>query len=93
MWRSVRGSLQTSDVEVLLAYHLLHGTFPVASFSQVPQFLKSNMKNLTFENFAGGQAVELMQGPTGPQIVSGNQTVSTIAQAVSSLEIRYWDIT
>jgi hypothetical protein len=51
------------------------------------------MKNLTFENFAGGQAVELMQGPTGPQIVSGNQTVSTIAQAVSSLEIRYWDIT
>jgi len=82
-WLAAPGttSLQTDQIEALLSYHLLHGTFPAASFSQIPRFLNSNLNNLTFENITGGQAVELLQSPTGPQILSGNTTVSTISRA------------
>jgi hypothetical protein len=84
-WLAAPGttSLQTDQIEALISYHLLHGTFPVASFSQIPQFPNSNLNNLTFENITGDQAVELLQSPSGPQILSGNTTVSTISRAVS----------
>jgi hypothetical protein len=77
-------SLTTDQVEALISYHLLHGIFPVASFSQVPQFPNSNLNNVTFENVTNGQMVELLQSSTGPQILSGNTTISTISKAVSS---------
>jgi hypothetical protein len=73
-WLAAPGttSLQTDQIEALISYHLLHGTFPVASFPQIPLFPNSNLNNLTFENITGGQAVEFAQGPAGPQILSGN---------------------
>lgn len=83
-WLAAPGtnSLSTDDIEALITYHLLHGTFPVASFSQVPQFPNSNLNNNTFENVTNGQAVELLQTPNGPAIISGSGTMSTIARSV-----------
>jgi Fasciclin domain len=84
-WLAAPGttSLTTDEVEALISYHLLHGTFPVASFTGVPLFANSNLNNVTFENITGGQAVELLQTPSGPSILSGNATISTISKAVS----------
>jgi hypothetical protein len=70
-------------VEALISYHVLNGTFPVASFSQIPIFPNSNLNNVSFENVTCGQAVELRQTPTDPSAISGNSTVSTISKAVS----------
>jgi hypothetical protein len=84
-WLAAPGttSLTTDDVEALISYHLLHGTFPVASFSQNPLFPNSNLNNVTFENVTNGQTVELLQISNGPSLLSGNATVSTISKAVS----------
>jgi len=84
-WLAMPGttSLTTDEVEALISYHLLHGIFPVASFSQIPIFPNGNLNNLTFENVTGGQTVELLQTPTGPSFISGNATISTISKAVS----------
>jgi len=84
-WLTLPGTatLTTDEVEALISYHLLHGTFPVASFSQTPLFPNSNLNNATFENVTNGQTVELLQTPMGPSILSGNATVSTISKAVS----------
>ena len=84
-WLAAPGttSLQTDRIQALISYHLLHGTFPVASFSQIPLFSNSNLNNLTFENITGSQAVEFAQGLAGLQILLGNTTTSTISRAVS----------
>jgi uncharacterized surface protein with fasciclin (FAS1) repeats len=84
-WLATPGttSLTTDQVEALISYHLIHGTFSVATFSQVPIFANSNLNNVTFENVTSGQAVELLQTPTGPSVISGNSTISTISKAVS----------
>ena len=83
-WLAAPGtsSLSTSEIEALISYHLIHGTFPVFSFLQTPQFPNSNLSNATFQNVTNGQAVELLATANGPAIISGNGTISTIARSV-----------
>lgn len=83
-WLAAPGTstLSTPEIEALISYHLIHGTFPVSSFQQIPQFPNSALNNTRFENITDGQVVELLATANGPAIISGNKTTSTIARSV-----------
>jgi uncharacterized surface protein with fasciclin (FAS1) repeats len=76
-------NLGKDQVEALLTYHLVHGTFPSLSITEEPQFQESFLNNITYANVTGGQRVELVSGSSGPEVVSGNRTLSRITTTVS----------
>lgn len=77
-----------ADYEKLLSYHFLFGGWPGATFTQNSQFVPTNLTSGTLANVTGGQVVELLADSSGkPQFLSGNKSVTTIAQQVCCLQI------
>jgi len=77
-------NMAKDQVEALLTYHLVHGTFPSVTITNQPQFQETFLSNASYANVTGGQRVELVASNGGPpEIVSGNKTVSGITTTVS----------
>lgn len=67
------------DIEATLFYHLIHGIYPVASFTKKPQFASSFLTNTSYTNVTSGQAIELsLSSSQSPLITSGNMTNTSI---------------
>ncbi|KAL9112029.1 MAG: hypothetical protein Q9227_003649 [Pyrenula ochraceoflavens] len=80
IYTSYNQTLSTDTFQALTQYSLLQGGFPTLSFSDTPQFIPSNLKNATYANVTGGQAVELVKNSDGKsQVVTGNKNISTIS--------------
>ncbi|PVH78768.1 Fasciclin-domain-containing protein, partial [Cadophora sp. DSE1049] len=79
-WLSTANPQPTlEDIEATLYYHLLHGTYPVASFSSSTQFISSFLTNASYSNVTAGQTVQLAVDIGGlPLIRSGNGTNTSI---------------
>jgi hypothetical protein len=72
-------------LEATVQYSLLRGGYPKLSFTDTPQFVTSNLVNASYTNVTAGQSVELVLNSNGgPQVVSGNKSVSTPATTVCS---------
>jgi uncharacterized surface protein with fasciclin (FAS1) repeats len=76
-------NLGKDQVEALLTYHLVHGTFPSLTITNQPQFQETFLSNTSYANVTGGQRVELVSSSGGsPAVVSGNKTLSGITTTV-----------
>lgn len=75
----------TSDAafQALIQYSLVKGGFAEVTFTEKPQFVKSNLVDPKYANVTGGQALELVSRNGQPQVVSGNQTGINLEKAVS----------
>lgn len=83
--QSPNGTLTEDVLEALVQYSLLKGGFPTLSFSDTPQFVASNLTNVTYANVTAGQTVELVSSASGePQVVTGNKNVSAVSSGVCS---------
>jgi len=72
-------------LEATVQYSLLRGGYPKLSFTNTPQFVTSNLVNASYTNVTAGQAVELVFNSNGgPQVVTGNKSVSTPSTTVCS---------
>ncbi|RFU29583.1 hypothetical protein B7463_g6769, partial [Scytalidium lignicola] len=77
-----QSSPTSDDIEATLFYCLVHGIFPVASFTKIPQFVSSFQENATYTNVTTGQTLELvLTNGSVPHIVSGLRTNSSITTA------------
>lgn len=74
-----------SDIENILNYHILHGTFPVASFSDKPHFVHSFLVNASYSNVTQGLFAGLISINGEPQIRSGLNSNSSIATPVRTI--------
>jgi hypothetical protein len=74
-----------SDIENTLNYHIIHGTFPVASFTNTAQFVPSFLTNTSYSNVTEGLLVGLINIDGNPQIRSGLGTNSSIVTPVCLL--------
>ena len=86
-WISTRSTPPAQDeIEAILTYHLVNGSFPTVSFTDQPQFAPTHLTNSSYSNVTispAGQRVELLLGSERqPQIVSSNQTISTVQTKV-----------
>lgn len=71
------------DIEATLFYHLLHGIYPVATFSSSSQFVSTFLTNTSYTNVTSGQAVQLLLNRSQqPVIRSGNVTNTSITTTV-----------
>jgi hypothetical protein len=77
--------LTPSDIENTLNYHIIHGTFPVASFTNTAQFVPSFLTNTSYSNVTEGLLVGLINIDGNPQIRSGLGTNSSIITPVCLL--------
>ena len=77
-------STPSADViEATLSYHLLNGSWPTVNFKTRPQFVVSDLTDVSYSNVTGGQRVELQSGPNGnPEFLSDNRTLTTISAPV-----------
>lgn len=74
------------DIEATLYYHLLHGIYPVASFTSLPKFTASFLTNSSYTNVTAGQTAQLSQDSRNFQLIrSGNGTNTSITSSVRSL--------
>lgn len=72
-----------SDIEATLFYHLVHGTFPVASFTTAPQFVSSFLSNTSYTNVTTGQVVQIsLSEKQFPILTSGNGANTSISSTV-----------
>lgn len=79
------GVLNGTQLFPNVQYGLLKGVYPTLSITTTPQFVQSNLSDSTYANVTGGQAVELVLGSGGtPEILTGNQSISTSIGSVSS---------
>ena len=69
--------------QAIIQYSLIKGGFPRVSFTNESQFLPSNLVDAKYSNVTGGQVVELIENDGRPQVISGNQSVSTLTTSVS----------
>jgi hypothetical protein len=74
--------LTPSDIENTLNYHIIHGTFPVASFTNTAQFVSSFLTNTSYSNVTDGLLVGLINIDGNPQIRSGLDANSSIITPV-----------
>jgi len=86
-WMSARSTPPAQDeIEAILAYHLVNGSFPTVSFTNKPQFAPTYLTNSSYSNVTispAGQRVQLLLGSGGqPEIISSNQTISTVQTKV-----------
>lgn len=73
------------DIEATLLYCLVHGIYPVATFTSSPQFVPSFQVNTTFTNVTTGQVLDIaLRNNSTPQITSGLRTNSSITSNVIS---------
>jgi uncharacterized surface protein with fasciclin (FAS1) repeats len=73
------------DIEATLFYHLVHGIYPVASFTSTLQSVPSFLTNASYTNVTAGQAVQLsLSSSKHPVIRTGNMTNTSIITTVSS---------
>ena len=77
--------LTPSDIENTLNYHIIHGTFPAASFTNTAQFVSSFLTNTSYSNVTEGLLVGLINSDGNPQIRSGLDTNSSIVTPVCLL--------
>ena len=84
-WLQNTPSLTPSDIENTLNYHIIHGTFPVASFTNTAQFVSSFLTNTSYSNVTEGLLVGLINSDGNPQILSGLDTNSSIVTPVCLL--------
>lgn len=83
-------SLTDGSFDAIVQYSLLHGGYPTLSFSNISQFVASNLINSTYTNVTGGQAVELVLSDNArPQAVTGNGTISTSPSTVCPRFLAY----
>jgi len=90
------GSLAPADpsedeIETLLTYHLLFGGWPSATFMKQTTFVPTFLNDSALANVTGGQVVGLLADATTgkPTFISGNKTITPIAQQVSSDSLTY----
>jgi uncharacterized surface protein with fasciclin (FAS1) repeats len=70
-------ALSPDLVDATLQYALVNGGFTSLSFTNVSQFVPTNLNNATYANVTGGQRLELVLDANGePQTVSGNKSIS-----------------
>jgi uncharacterized surface protein with fasciclin (FAS1) repeats len=84
-WFLNAGGQAQDVVEATLEYHLLNGSFPAASFGDVPQFAPTNLNNRSYENVTlspGSQRIELATINGTQSVISSNRTISTISTRV-----------
>jgi hypothetical protein len=83
---STSNNLTGDLLNATVHYSLLQGGFPSLSFTNISQFVQSNLLNSSYANVSAGQAVELLSSSNGePQVLSGNKSISTIKTAVSMI--------
>lgn len=72
----------TSDAafQALIQYSLVKGGFARVSFTEEPQFVKSNLVDAKYANVTGGQALELVERGGQAVVISGNQTSCTLSK-------------
>jgi hypothetical protein len=75
----------TSDAafQALIQYSLVKKSFTAVTFTETPQFGKSNLVDAKFSNVTGGQVLELVTRNGQAQVVSGNQTGIPLFKPVS----------
>jgi hypothetical protein len=74
-----------ADIEALLTYHLLSGSWPAAAFTTQPQFVPTFLNDPAHANVTDGQVVELLEDANGKStFISGNKTISPIIKQVGS---------
>ncbi|KAH7403811.1 FAS1 domain-containing protein [Cadophora sp. MPI-SDFR-AT-0126] len=80
-WLSAASPQPTlEDIEATLYYHLLHGIYPITSFSSLTQFVPSFLTNSSYSNVTAGQTVQLaLENKRLPLIRSGNGTNTSIS--------------
>ncbi|KAH8811280.1 FAS1 domain-containing protein [Xylogone sp. PMI_703] len=80
-WFSAADPAPTLDeIEATLTYCLVHGIYPVASFTKSPQFVSSFLVNATYTNVTSGQTLELvLNNNSVPYVMSGLRSNSSIA--------------
>ncbi|KAF2671207.1 Fasciclin-domain-containing protein [Microthyrium microscopicum] len=76
---SSHNSSISDQIEALLTYHIVNGTFSTKGFSDRPRFASTLISNSIFTNVTGGQRVELVMNGANPVIGSYNRTTSGIS--------------
>lgn len=85
-WLNGSSTSPTQDeIQTTLNYHVLHGSYSLASFSATPQFVSSYLSNTTLMNQTMEPVVELLADGGSSVCMSGNKTKSTITTGVSLL--------
>jgi hypothetical protein len=78
---------QDAMFQAMVQYSLVKGGYPSVAFTKEPQFVASNLTDAKYANVTGGQVLELLERNGQQQVVSGNQSVSTLSQAVSAQKL------
>ena len=75
----------TSDTafQALIQYSLIKQAFTQVTFTETPQFAKSNLVDAKYANVTGGQVMELVVKNKQAQVISGNQTRVSLSRPVS----------
>lgn len=79
----------TIAIAALLSNHVFKGVYPASAVTNVPTFAQTLLDNTfvdqrqPFSNFTGGQYNGLVKNGKDVCIISGEQTISTVTQAVS----------
>jgi uncharacterized surface protein with fasciclin (FAS1) repeats len=80
---------ETVAVAALLSNHVIRGAYPASSISDIPLFVQTLVDGSfitptqPFSNFTGGQYNGLVKNGKDVCVLSGEQTISTVTQAVS----------
>jgi hypothetical protein len=80
--------------QALIQYSLVKKAFTEVTFTETPQFAKSNLVDAQYSNVTDGQVVELVLRDGQAQVVSGNQTGIPLLKPVSFHSTgRGWSLT
>ncbi len=74
----------TGMIQALLQYHVLSGTFPASSVTNMSAFIPTMLMNETYANVTDGQVVEAVAVQDKVLFFSGLLANSTVTQAVSA---------
>lgn len=79
----------TIAIGALLANHVIKGVYPASAITNIPTFAQNLLNDSyvsaiqPFGNVTGGSYVELVKNGQNVAVVTGEQTVSIVTQAVS----------
>lgn len=71
----------TAMIQGLLSYHVLNGTFPASSITEMAAFVPTMLMDEMLTNVTGGQVVECMRAEDEVIFTSGLRMNSTVTQA------------
>lgn len=86
----------TIAIGALLSNHVFKGVYPSNVITEIPTFAQTLLDisfinyRQPFSNFTGGQYNELIKNGNDVCIISGEQTISKVTQAVSDIPPSDW---